>query len=66
MSDNETNDIDIIERIPIPEDIALRHSRSEILEYAREKNSTVRLVCDLFPHTQGLDTEKDVVFFQKI
>lgn len=34
-----------IERIPIPEGIALRHSISEILEYAKNKNMTVRMVC---------------------
>ena len=36
---------DTVERIPIPEDMASRHSRSEILEYAKEKNSTVSAVC---------------------
>lgn len=34
-----------IERIPVPEDIALRHSASEILEFAKGKNITVDHVC---------------------
>ena len=42
-SHNETTDT--IERIPIPDDIALRHSRSEILKYAKDKNNTVQVVC---------------------
>ncbi len=34
-----------IERIPIPEDMALRHSSSEILEYAKGKNVMLSTIC---------------------